>query len=74
MTTKLEEAIAVVKTLSSAAQKRIVETIDFEAAQTQDYQLTADDHHAIDEGIAAADAGDFASDEEVAMLFARFQS
>jgi predicted transcriptional regulator len=35
--------------------------------------LSCEQKGAIDEGIAQADAGDFASDEEVAALFARYR-
>ena len=35
--------------------------------------LSREQKGAIDEGLAQADAGDFASDEEVAALFARYR-
>ena len=74
MTTTLEKAIEQAKkSLTTDRQehigKVILDLVELEAAQPQEYILTPDDHVAIEEGIQAANAGDFATPEEVAEVF-----
>jgi predicted transcriptional regulator len=44
-----------------------------DALSAADYELTEEDLRAIDEGLADARAGRFASDEEIKALFDRFR-
>ncbi len=73
MSTKLEDAVATIKTLPADSQARVFDLIAHEAAQADAYILTEADHLAIDEGIADADAGRFASAEDIETLFSRFR-
>jgi hypothetical protein len=50
---------------------RIMSEID--AGEHDFYQATEDELRAIDEGIAAVERGEIATDEEVAALFAKYR-
>ncbi len=74
MTTTFDKAIAEAKkTLTPDRQdqvgKILLEYVALEAAQPEANELTIDDHAAIDEGVRAAEAGEFATPEEVTALF-----
>ena len=71
--TKLDTAIAAVRDLPEARQDELADAI-LAAANTADRSYTPAQLQAIDEGIADAEAGRFASEEDVERLFARFRS
>ena len=71
--TKLDTAIAAVRDLPEERQDELADAI-LAAADVSDRSYTPEQLRAIDEGIADADAGRFASDEDVERLFARFRS
>jgi predicted transcriptional regulator len=72
MTELLEKAIAAVRGLDAAEQDRIADAMLSLAALDEPEDI--DPAHAPDvlQGLAEADRGEFASDEEVAAIFARF--
>lgn len=70
--TKLDTAIAAVRDLPESRQDELADAI-LAAANTADRNYTSAQLQAIDEGLADADAGRFASDEDVERLFARFR-
>ena len=70
--TKLDTAIAAVRDLPESRQDELADAI-LAAANTADRNYTSAQLQAIDEGLADAEAGRFASDEDVERLFARFR-
>lgn len=70
--TKLDTAIAAVRDLPEARQDELAEAI-LAAADVSEQSYTLAQLQAIDEGLADAEAGRFASDEDVERLFARFR-
>ncbi len=73
MTMKLDQAFDKLRQLPQERQDEWAEFIS-EAELDAPTSYTADQLAAIDEGIADAKAGRFASDEEVQTLFARFRA
>ncbi len=73
MTMKLDQAFDKLRQLPQERQDEWAELIS-EAELDAPTSYTADQLAAIDEGIADAKAGRFASDEEVQALFARFRA
>ncbi len=73
MTMKLDQAFDKLRQLPQERQDEWAELIS-EAEPDAPTSYTADQLAAIDEGIADAKAGRFASDEEVQTLFARFRA
>ena len=73
MTMKLDQAFDKLRQLPQERQDEWAELIS-EAEHDAPTSYTADQLAAIDEGIADAKAGRFASDEEVQALFARFRA
>jgi len=69
--TKVEQALATFPTLEREQQETIADFIIGAALPVIDFG--EEELAKIDAGIAAADAGDFASDNDVAEVFARFQ-
>ena len=66
----LEQAIEKVKLLSRERQAYAAEVLEEIAAGHDDvFQLSADERAAIEEGIAQADRGEFASDEDMEAFF-----
>jgi hypothetical protein len=66
MTKLLEEAIAKLKTLSDERQDRVAELLLHLVEEGAEFELTPEQIEGIDVALAQADAGEFASDEEVA--------
>ncbi len=73
MSSKLEQALDALRKLPEERQDELAEAL-YLGAQTTTENHTAAQLAAIDEGIADAEAGRFASDQEVAVLLARFRS
>jgi hypothetical protein len=73
-TKMLQDVLVRVETWPETAQNELAEVaLDIEAGLAGDYQPTADELAGIDRGLRAADAGRFASDEEVEAVFATFR-
>ena len=66
MTKLLEEAIAKLKTLNDAQQDRVAELLLYLAEGEAEFELTQEQVEGIELAIAQADAGEFATEEEVA--------
>ena len=73
MTKLMEKAIQALRGLPADRQDEIAEAM-LAVAQTPAVEYSAAQLAAIDEGIADADAGRFAPDEDVRRLFARFRA
>lgn len=75
MTKLLDDAVAVVRQLSSDRQNEIAVAI-LGLANHDDVSEDIDPNHlvAIEEGLAQIERGEFASDDEVAAAFRRFGS
>ena len=72
MNKRLEILLERVSAWPEQAQAELIRTIDeIEQRHSGVYQLSDEESVAIDEGLAAADRGEFASDEEMAALFKR---
>lgn len=73
MTKLLEEAVEKLSRLPEARQNELAQMlIDVAAADLSPYQLTEEERAAVVEGLAQAERGEFASDEEVAALWKHF--
>ncbi len=75
MTTLLDQAVAKVRELPVEEQNRAAETLLALAELAQRgavYKLTPEELEAIDEGLAQADRGEFASDEQIAAVWKKF--
>lgn len=73
-TKTLQAVLERVETWPEAAQNQLAEiALDIEAGLSGEYQPTAGELAGIDRGVKAADAGRFASDEEVVAAFAKFR-
>ncbi len=72
MTKLLEKAIAVVRKLTPERQDEVAGMILSVSSDTP-VELTAEELEAVEAGLADADAGRFATDEEVETLFAKFR-
>lgn len=74
MTQLLELAIDAARQLSPEEQDELARTILEIVHGTSDeiYVLSDEENAAIDEGLAYADRGEFASDEEVRAIFAKY--
>jgi len=73
MTKLLEEAIAAVRKLPEQRQDELAEVLRA-ASETRANAHTKEQRDAIEAGIADADAGRFASDDEVAALFSKYRA
>ena len=73
MTRQLQDAIASAQQLPEADQADLAEIVRafIEARRAEPVPLTADEEDAIEEGLAQAARGEFASDEEVDALLNR---
>ena len=69
----MEKAIQAIRRLPADRQDELAEAM-LAAAETPPVEYSAEQLAAIDEGMADADAGRFASDEDVKSLFARFRA
>ena len=70
MTDLLEQAVETVRELAPHQQDRISRVM-IAASENEPYELTAEENAWLAPRIAAADRGDFASDDEVRATFAR---
>lgn len=74
MTSHLKEVLERVETWSEQDQEKLAQVIlEVEAQLLVSNDLTPEQLKAIDEGVAAADRGEIASDERVKALFAKFR-
>ena len=75
---KTKELAAILERVESwpeAAQRQLAEiALEIEQDLTGEYKATPEELAAIDEGIAAADRGEFATDEEVEAALAKFRA
>jgi predicted transcriptional regulator len=73
MTRQLQDAIARAEQLPEADQADLAEVVRafIAARKAEPVPLTADEEAAIEEGLAQAERGEFASDEEVNALLNR---
>ena len=72
MTKLLDQAIAKVRALPDTEQDHAAATLLALAALAEQggvYKLSPDERTAIDQGLAQADRGEFASDEQVAAMW-----
>jgi predicted transcriptional regulator len=75
MTTKdLEEAVAKMRALPADQQAYAAEIIDVLAAQEDDIPLSFAEIAGVEEALAQADRGEFASNTEVAETFKHFRT
>jgi len=72
MTTIVEKAIDALRSLPEDRQRELAEIVIAEAEEPE--QLTPAEQAAVDEGLAQAKAGEFATEEEVEAAFARLRS
>ncbi len=73
MTKLLEEAVEKLSQLPEERQNELARMlIDVAAQDLSPYQLTDDERTAIEEALAQAERGEFASDAEVAAMWERF--
>ncbi len=74
MTSHLKEVLERVETWSEQDQEKLAQVIlELEAQLLMSDELTPAQLKAIDEGVAAADRGEIASDQQVKALFAKFR-
>lgn len=74
MTSHLKEVLERVETWSEQDQEKLAQVIlELEAQLLMSDELTPAQLTAIDEGVAAADRGEIASDQQVKALFAKFR-
>jgi predicted transcriptional regulator len=75
MANRLAEFIKRAQNWPEEVQEQAIASLQsIEQEMQRPYELTQADRRAIDRGLMDATAGRFASDEEVARLFARFRS
>jgi hypothetical protein len=72
MTTLLDQGIQAIRELSDERQDMAGEILLTLAASAPRYQLTAEQIEDLKLGVAQADKGEFASDEEVAKMWQKF--
>ena len=73
MTKLLEKAIKKLSQLPEERQNELARMlIDVAASDLSPYQLTDEERAAVEEGLAQAERGEFATDEEVAAMWKRF--
>jgi predicted transcriptional regulator len=72
--TEIDAVLERVRTWPPERQEDAVRVLlEMEAQGTEVYKLSDDERAAIEEGMAQARRGEFATDEEVAALFARYR-
>ena len=74
MTTRLERALQAVRGLPPERQDEVAEALEIMAAQGPARPYTDAENRAIDAGLADAEAGRFATDEEVEDVFRRLRN
>jgi predicted transcriptional regulator len=71
----LADVLKRAKTWPIEDQKKLAQFADeIEADRLGPYEMTPEEEAAVNEGIAQADRGEFASEEEVAAIFRRFRA
>jgi predicted transcriptional regulator len=71
----LDAVLERVATWPEAAQEELAQiALEIEQDLTGTYRATPEELKAIDEGIAAANRGEFATNEEVEAVFAKFRA
>jgi predicted transcriptional regulator len=74
-TDKLTQLIERARTWPEWKQEELLRVADhIEAESDEVYEPTPEELEGIDRGLAAADTGDFATDEELAAVFARHRN
>ena len=74
MTQLLEQAVAAVSTLPPVRQDELARILlKLAGAEQEPYSLSPEDEAALDASFAEAERGEFATDEEVAPLWAKFK-
>lgn len=69
----MQEAIEKLSQLPEGRQNELAEMlIDVAASDLSPYQLTPEERAGVEKGIAQANRGEFATDEEVAQMWKRF--
>jgi predicted transcriptional regulator len=72
--TEIDAVLERVRTWPAEKQEDALRALlEIEAEGTEVYKLSDDERAAIEEGMAQARRGEFATDEEVAALFARYR-
>ena len=70
----LERAIERVSALPKKEQKLAAQMLESIAADDSDvYELTEEEHQLLDEAFASLDRGEYASEEEVEAVFAKYR-
>jgi hypothetical protein len=73
MTKLLEQAVQKLSQLPKGRQDELARTlIDVAASDLSPYKFTAEEAQQIEEAMAQADRGEFASDTEIAAMWKRF--
>ena len=73
MTELLEKAMATARSLPTDMQDEIARMVlAFAGAEQPAYQLTPEEESELEEALAAAARGDFATDEEVRAIWAKY--
>jgi predicted transcriptional regulator len=73
--TEIDAVLDRVKTWPSERQEEAMRVLlEMEAQGTEVYELSEEEVAAIDEGMAQARRGEFATDEEVAAVFNRYRN
>jgi predicted transcriptional regulator len=73
MTTTLEKMLPAIRSWPAEDQEALAEAArEIEAARTGVYAMTPEEEAAVAEGLAQADRGEFAPDEEIAALWRRY--
>ncbi len=73
MTKLLEQAVEKLSQLPKERQNELAKMlIETAALDLQPYKLTAEERTAVEEGLAQAERGEFASNEEVTAMWKRF--
>jgi predicted transcriptional regulator len=74
MTAILKKVLELAETWSERDQEELAQiALEIEARRHGAYQATEEELRAIDEGLAAIERGEIASDAEVEALFAKFR-
>ena len=74
MTELLEQAIATIFNLPPARQDELARILlQLAGAEQEPYRLSPEDEAALDASLAEAERDEFATDEEVAALWAKFR-
>lgn len=74
MTVNLKKVLQLAETWSEEDQEELAQiALEIEARRRGPYHASAEELKTIDEGLAAADRGEFANPDEVAALLAKYR-